>query len=195
MEKNMLKFNEDFIKNYDEDSDKGYIFEVDVEYPKNLHDFHSDLPFLPERMKINKCRKLVCNSYNQNNYVVHTRSLKETLDHELILKKVHRVIQFNQEAWLKEYIDMNTELRKQVKNNFEKYFFKLMNNSVFGRTMENIRKHRDIKLVTTDKRRNYLVSGPNYHTEKCFSECLLAIEMKNIKVKLNNPVYLGLSIL
>ena len=195
MEKNMLKFNEDFIKNYDEDSDKGYIFEVDVEYPKNLHDFHSDLPFLPERMKINKCRKLVCNSYNQNNYVVHTRSLKETLDHELILKKVHRVIQFNQEAWLKEYIDMNTELRKHVKNNFEKYFFKLMNNSVFGRTMENIRKHRYIKLVTTDKRRNYLVSGPNYHTEKCFSEYLLAIEMKNIKVKLNNPVYLGLSIL
>ena len=105
----MLEFNEDFIKNYDEDSDKGYIFEVDIEYPKNLHDLHSDLPFLPKRMKTDKCNKLVCNLYDKNNYVVHIRSLKQALDHGLILKKVHREIQFNQEAWLKEYIDMNTE--------------------------------------------------------------------------------------
>ena len=104
----MLKFNEDFIKNYDEDSNEGYTFEVDVKYPKNLHDLHSDLPFLPERMKINKCNKFVCNFYDKNTYVVHIRSLKQALDHGLILKKVHRVIQFNQEAWLKEYIDMNT---------------------------------------------------------------------------------------
>ena len=115
MERNVLKFNEDFIKDYNEDSDKGYIFEVDVKYPKNLHDLHSDLPFLPERMKINKCRKLVCNLYDRNKYVVHIRSLKQALDHGLSLKKVHRVIQFNQEAWLKEYIDMNTELKKQQK--------------------------------------------------------------------------------
>ena len=94
----MLKFNQEFIKNYDEDSDKGYIFEVDVEYSKNLHGFHSDLPFLPERMKINKCRKLACNLYDKNNFVVHIRSLKQALDYGLILKKVHRVIQFNQEA-------------------------------------------------------------------------------------------------
>ena len=107
--KNMLKFNEDFIKNYDEDSDKGYILEVDVKYPKKLHDLHCDLPFLPERMKINKCNKFVCNLYDKNNYVVHIRSSKQAL------KKVHKRIQFNQEAWLKEYIDMNTELRKQVK--------------------------------------------------------------------------------
>ena len=91
---------------------------------------------------------------------------------------------------------MNTELRKQAKNHFEKdYLFKLMNNSVSGKTMENVRKHRDIKLVTTDKRRNQLVSEPNYHTTKCFSEKLLATEMKKIKVKMNKPVYLGLSIL
>ena len=99
-------------------------------------------------------------------------------DHELILKKVHRVIQFNQEAWLKEYIDMNTKLRKQAKNDFEKDFFKLMNNSVFGKTMKNVRKRRDIKLVTTDKRRIQLVSEPNYHITKWFSENLLAIEIK-----------------
>ena len=152
--KDMLKFNEDFIKNHDEDSDKGYIFEVDVEYPKNLHDLHSDLPFLPERMKINKCNKLVCNLYDKNNYVVYVRSLKQALDHGLILKKVHRVIQFNEEAWLKEYIYMNSEWRKQAEIDFEKDFFKLINNSVFGMTMENARKHRDIKLITTDKRRN-----------------------------------------
>ena len=89
---------------------------------------------------------------------------------------------------------MNTELRKQAKNDFEKDFFKLMNNAVFGKTMENVRKHRDIKLVTTDKRRNQLVPEPNYHTAKWFSENLLAIEMKKRKVKMNKPVYLGLSI-
>ena len=99
---NMLKFNEEFIKNYDEDRDKGYIFEVDVEYPKNLNYFHSDLPFLPQRMKINKCSKLVCNLFDKNNYVVHIRSSKQALNHGLILKKVHGVIQFHQEAWLKE---------------------------------------------------------------------------------------------
>ena len=90
---------------------------------------------------------------------------------------------------------MNTELKKQAKNDFQKNFFKLMNNSVFGKTMENVKKHRGIKLVTTDKRRNYLVSQPNYHTSKWFSECLLAIDMKKTKVKTNKPVYLGLSLL
>ena len=90
---------------------------------------------------------------------------------------------------------MNTELRKQAKNDFEKDFFKLMNNSAFGKTMENVRKHRDIMLVTTDKRRNQLVSEPNYQTTKWFSENLLAIEMKKIKVKMNKPIYVGFSIL
>ena len=96
MEKNMLKFNEEFIKNYDEDNDEGYILEVDVKYPKNLHGLHEDLPFLPKRMKIGKCKKLVCNLYDKNSYVVHIRSLKQALNHGLILKKVHRVIKFNQ---------------------------------------------------------------------------------------------------
>ena len=94
---------------------------------------HSDLPFLPKRMKINKCSKLVCNLYDKNSYIVHIRSLEQALNHGLILKKVHRVIQFNQEALLKEYIHMNIELRKQAKNDFEKDFYKLINNSVFGK--------------------------------------------------------------
>ena len=113
--KNVSKTDEDFIKNYDEDSHEGYIVEIDVEFSKNLHDLHSDLSFLPERMKTNKCSKLVCHFYDKNKYVVHIRSLKQTLDHELILKKVHRVIQFNQEAWLKEYIDMNTDMKTSRK--------------------------------------------------------------------------------
>ena len=111
------------------------------------------------------------------------------------IEKVHRIIEFNQEAWLKPYIDMNTELRKIVKNDFEKDFFKLMNNAVFGKTMENVRKHRDIKLVTTDKKRSKLVSEPNYHMINLISENLSIIKMRRTKVKMNKPIYLGLSIL
>ena len=90
---------------------------------------------------------------------------------------------------------MNTKLRAEARNDFEKDFFKLMNNSVFRKTMENVRNHRDIKLVTTDERRNKLVSEPNYHTTKYFSENLLAIEMRKTKILMNKPVYLGQAIL
>ena len=159
----VTEIDEKFIKNYDEDSDKGNILEVDVKYPRKLHDVHSDLPFWPKRMKIDKCKRLVCNLCNKEKYVVHTRSLKQALNHGLKLKKVHRIFEFNQEEWLKPYLDMNTELRKIAKNDFEKDFFKLMNNAVFGKTMENVRKHRDIKLVTAVKKRSKLVSEPNYH--------------------------------
>ena len=117
--KNMSKIDEDFIKNYEEDSDKGYILEVVLNILK-IYMIYSDLPFLPERRKVNKCNKVVCNLCDKKSYFVHIRSLKEALNHGLILKKVHGVIQFNQEAWLKPYIDMNTELRKQAKNDQEK---------------------------------------------------------------------------
>ena len=189
------KIDEKFIKNYDEDRDKGYILEVDVEYPKRLHDLHSDLQFLRQRMKIDKCKKLVCNLHDKKNYVVHIRSLKQALNYGLKLKKVYRIIEFNQESWLKPYIDINTDVRKIAKNDFEKGFFKLMNNAVFGKTMENVRKHRDIKLATTDKNRSKLVSEPNYHTRDYISEDLSIVEMKRTKVKMNKPLYLGLSIL
>ena len=168
---------------------------MDVKYPKRLHELHSDLPFLSERMEINNCKNLVCNLFNKKKYVTHINSLKQALNHGLKLKKIHRITEFNQEAWLKPYIDMNTELRKDAKNDFEKDLFKLMNNSVFRKTMENIRKHRDIKLVTTDKKRSKLVSEPNYHTINLISEDLSIIEMKKSKVKMNKPIYLGLSIL
>ena len=139
-------------------------------------------------MEINKCNKLVCNLYDKNNYAVNIRSLKQALNHGLGFR---RVIQFNQKAWLKEYIDMNTELRKQAKNDFEK---DLINSCVFGNTVENLRKYRDIKLVTTDNRRNQLVSEPSYKTAKWFSENLEAIKMKKAEVKLNKPIYLEFSI-
>ena len=126
--KKLSKFDERFIKNYDENSDKGYFLEVVVKYPKNLFGLHSDLPFLPERKKIGKCNQLACNFHDKKNYVVHIKALKQALNHGLILKKVHRVIEFNKKAWLKPYIDINTELRKEAKNDFENDFFKLINN-------------------------------------------------------------------
>ena len=140
-------------------------------------------------MKIDKCKKLVCNLRNKK--ICCTYKIIKSLK----IKKIHRIIEFNQEAWLKPYIDMNTELRKVAKNDFKKDFFKLMNNLVFGKTMENIRKHRDIKLVTIDKRRNKLVSEPNYHKINYISEDLSIIEMNKAKVKMNKPIYLELSIL
>ena len=188
-------FTENLIKSYDENSDKGYIFERDVEYPKNLHKLHSDLPFLPERMKINNCTKLVCNIQDKENYPIHIVALKQALNHGLKLKKVHRVTEFRQEHWLKPYIEMNTKLRMQAKNDFEKDFFKLMNNSVFGKAMENVRNHRDIKLVTSDKRRSILASEPNYHSSKRISKDLMIMEMKKVEVKMNKPIYLGQAIL
>ena len=189
------KIDEDFVKDYNKNDNKGYILDVDVDYPSKLQNLHSDLPFLPERMIINNTKKLVCNLNDKKNYIVHINVLKQALDHGLKLGKVHRVTEFEQEAWLKEYIDVNTELRKKATNDFEKDFFKLMNNAVFGKTMENVRKHRDIKLVKTDKKRNKLVSEPNFHTMKLIDNNLAIIEMRNVKVKMNKPIYLELSIL
>ena len=146
-------------------------------------------------MKINKCSKLTCTLYDKENYVVHIRALKQALNKGLILIKVHKVIQFDQKAWLKSYIDMNTRLRKKAKNVLEKEFFKLMNNSVFGKTMENVRNHRDIKIVTTNKQRNKLASEPNYHTTKYISKNLLIMEMKKTEVIMNKPIYLSQAIL
>ena len=187
--------NEKLVKSYDKkNSDKGYILEVDVDYPSKLHKLHSDMPFLPERMKINKTQKLVCNLHDKKKYVVHINILKQALDNGLKFKKVHRVIEFNQEAWLKKCVDINTELRKKASNDFEKDFLKLMNNAVFGKTMENVRKHRDIKLIKTDCKRNKPVSEPIYHTMKLIQENISIIEMKKVKVKMNKPIYLGLSI-
>ena len=147
----LSRFNEAFIKNYNENNDVGYFLEVDVEYPKKLFSSHKELPFLPERRKLEKVEKLVCSIEDKEKYVIHIRALKQALNNGLILKDVHRVIKFNQEAWLKPYIEMNTRLIKEAKSEFEKDYFKLNKlSSVFGKTMENVKKHRNIKLVTTE---------------------------------------------
>ena len=125
------RIDEEFIKGYDENSNKGYVLEVDVNYPQELYDIHSDMPFLPERMVINKTKKLVCNLHDKKKYVAHVSVLKQPLNHGLKLAKVYRVIESEQEAWLKKYIDFNTDLHTKASNEFEKDFFKLMNNAVF----------------------------------------------------------------
>ena len=118
--KNTSQFDEDFIKNYNEESDERDFLVVDTQYLEKFHELHNDLPFLPERMKIEKIEKLVTNLHDKTENVIQIRNLKQSLNHGLILTKVHRVIKFNQKAWLKPYIDMNT---KKTKNNFEKDFF------------------------------------------------------------------------
>ena len=174
---------------------KGYLLEADAKYPEKLHDLHNDLPFMCEKMVINKVEKLVPNLYDKRKYVIHIRALNQALKHGLVLEKVHRVIEFNQRAWLKLYIDFNTQLRTQAKNDFKKDFFKHMNNAVFGKTMENIRKHKDIKLVTNKKSYLRNVMKPNFKSGVLFGENLMGCEMGKIKVVMNKPVYLGQAIL
>ena len=127
--KDTSQFDEDFIKNYNEESDEGYFLEVNVQYLENLHEFQNDLSFLPERMKTEKVEKFVANLHDKTGYVIHIRNLKQSLTNGLVFKKVHRVIKFNQNTWLKSYTDIKSDLRSY----FEKYFFKLMKNAVFGK--------------------------------------------------------------
>ena len=176
-------------------TDKGYLLEVDVSYPKELHDLHNELPFMCEKLEINGVEKLVPNLRNKRNYVIHIRALNQVLQHGLKLVKIHRAIEFVQSPWLKTYIDFNTRLRAAATNDFEKDFFKLMNNAVFGKTMENIRKHRNIKLVTTREMYLRTVMRPNFKSGVLFGENLMGCEMGKIKVVMKKPVYLGQAIL
>ena len=152
---------------------RGYLLEVAVEYPKELHENHNKLPFLAERIKIGRAEKLVPNFKHKKGYVVHIKALDQALKHVLKLKMVHRVIEFQQSRWMKTYIMLNTRLRKDAKNQFEKDFFKLMNSSVFGKTMENIRNHNNMKLVTSDEKYLKYVIKPNFKDGFPFSKhCL-----------------------
>ena len=175
----------------------GYVLEVDVKYPRELHDHHNDLPFMYEKIRVkgptgagavpHGIEKLVPNLHDKKKYVIHVKALKQALDHGLVLERIHRVIQFKQSAWMKEYIDFNTRLRTVANNNFEKDFYKLMNNSVFGKMMENIRKHKDIKLV--NNKEDYLkqVMKPNFKGGVLMGENLMSCEMGKVKVKMNKP--------
>ena len=156
----------------------GYIFEVDLEYPQSLWEAHNDYPLAPERRKINKINKLISSFHTKKKYVVHYRNLKQYLEMGLILKKVHRGIQFYQSEWMKPYITKNIELRKEAKNDFEKDFFKLMNNAVFGKTIENIRKRQNVELVDNRKKALKLSTKPNFDRVTIFDEHLVAVHMK-----------------
>ena len=121
-------------------------------------------------MEINGVEKLVPNLRDKKSYVIHIQALNQVLQHRLRLDRIHRAIEFYQLPWLKTYIDFNTQLRTAATNDFEKEFFKLMNNSVFGKTMENIRKHRNIKLVTTEEKYLCTVMKPNFKSGVLFGE-------------------------
>ena len=172
------------------------ILEVDLEYPEELHDLHNDYPLCPERVECDHgVKKLIPNLRHKNNYVIHYKNLMQCLRLGMKLKKIHRGIKFIEAAFLKPYIDKNTSLRAIAKNNFEKDFFKLMNNSVFGKTMENIRNRVNVKLVDSGEQLKKLTAKPNYYSRKIFNENLVSVHMKKTSLTMNKPVYLGMSIL
>eukprot|EP00438_Fugacium_kawagutii_P027037 Skav201248 [mRNA] locus=scaffold3106:102205:103722:- [translate_table: standard] len=191
------KLSENKILDYTDDDDVGYILEVDLEYPKEIHDLHKDYPMAPEIMSIRdeKTNKLVLNVMDKKRYVLHISALKFYLQHGLKLKKVHRAIKFQQANFLKPFIEFNTEKRKQAKNDFEKDLFKLMNNSVYGKTMENVRNHLDYELVSTAERFQKCVNKPTYRNRHIIAEDLVGVEKDFATVKLDKPIYMGMSIL
>ena len=185
-----VRINRDEILELATRTDKGYILEVDVGYPKDLHNPHNDLPFMCERREINSVEKLVPNLYDKKNYVIHIRALDQGLSHGLCPDRIYRSIEFDQSAWMKPYIDFNSQLRTKVTNDFEKNFFKLMNNTIFGKTMENIRKHGNIVLIMNRESYLHTVMKRNFNSGTLFSENLMDCEMEKIKVVMNKPLYL-----
>ena len=172
------------------------ILEVDKHYPKELHDKHNDYPLCPEKVKCkNGVEKLIPNLRDKTKYVLHYKNLIQCLDMGLKVTRIHRGIKFVESEWMKPYIDLNTNLRAKAKNNFEKDFFKLMNNSVFGKTMENIRNRVNVKLVNTEEKLRKLVAKPNFKSRKIFNENLVSVHMKKTSLTMVKPVYLGMCIL
>lgn len=171
------------------------ILEVDMEYSTDLHDLHNDYPLAPESITIKKVDKLVPNLNDKKNYVVHYENLKLYESLGLKITKIHRGIKFEESIWLRKYIDLNTSLRTKATNDFEKDFFKLMNNSVFGKTMENIENRVDVRLVTNESEAIKLGSMPNYKRRTLFDENLIAVHTKKTKLVYNKPIYLGMCIL
>ena len=176
-------------------SSKGYIFDVDLLYPNHLWEKHNDYPLAPEPIKVDGVEKLICHFKPRNNYVLHYKNLKQYLNMGLKLKAVNRAISFKQSPWMEPYIRKNTELRKATDNSFEKDFFKLMNNSVFGKTIENIRKRQSIKLVDNRKTALNLSKRPNFERVTIFDKNLIAVHMKKTEIYFNKPVYVGQAIL
>ena len=179
----------------DAEGDIGYILQVDLEYPKELHNAHNDYPLAPENITINKIDKLTPNLNNKTKYILHLKNLQLYLSLGLKLTQIHKMLAFDQKDWMRPYIDLNTSLRTASKNDFEKDFFKLMNNSVFGKTMENIRNRVDIRLVNGEKQAEKLASEPTFEGRTIFCKNLAAVYMKRVKIKFDKPIYVGFCIL
>jgi hypothetical protein len=206
-------FDNDFIMSLDDCGKRGYYFVVDLDYPNELHDHHNDYPMAPENIKgeyspliknilkkhnakEDSTSKLITNLRSKRKYGIHYRLLKFYIAHGLVLKKVHTAISFKQKDWLKSYIDFNTRMRAQSNSKFEKDFFKLMNNAVYGKTYENVRKRRDIKLCTSAKQAQRLFNKPKYKDRTIFKDDeLIAVEMFKSLIKYDKPIYLGIVIL
>ncbi|KAL4090133.1 hypothetical protein QTP88_025032 [Uroleucon formosanum] len=178
-------------------SDRGRIYEVDVKYPVDLHDKHNDLPFLPENRipEGSKVKKLMATFEKKENYIVHYRNLQQAIANGIIVEKVHRVLEYSQSAWLADYIQLNTEMRKNARNAFEKDFFKLMNNAVFGKTMESKRKQMKLELVSCERRLQKLINKTTFKHCIRYSDNLNAVELENKIIKFDKPIYIGFSVL
>ena len=204
------------IADHPADDPEGFILEVDLEYPEDLHNAHNAYPLAPEHMVVQKkwmseyqhnslgvgvaptdVEKLVPNLRNKDRYVLHYRNLQLYTSLGMHLTKVHRALRFEQSPWMEPYIRMNTELRKKAASDFEKDLYKLINNLVFGKTMENLRKRVDVKLVRSneeDKLRR-LIASPAFARANIFDDDLAAIQVHKSNLVLNRPVYVGMSIL
>ena len=205
------EINKLYLDSISENSSIGYFLEVDLEYISKLHDFHNDYPLAPEKLeigsdmlsdiadkygiKVGRVSKLVPNLRDKRKYIIHYRNLWLYLSLGMKLSKIHRVIQFKQSNWLKEYIDFNTEKRKNSKNSFERSFFKLLVNSIYGKCMENIRKIINVKLTNNSKDYTRYVSKPNFISQKIFSRDFVAIYQIKSVLTLDKPIYVGFSIL
>ncbi|XP_071054997.1 uncharacterized protein [Onthophagus taurus] len=191
------------IYNTEDDSEKGYVFEVDLEYPEAIHDEHNDLPFCPERIVPpgSKNAKLIANLENKTKYIIHNVNLKQCIKFGLKLTKIYRVLEFKQSNWMRSYIDFNSDKRAKAKNEFEKNHYKAMNNIVYGKTMENVEKRVDIRLVTHWECRHKkpgveaLIAKPNFKSSKIFCDNLIAVQLNVAEVRYCKPLYVGFSIL
>ncbi|XP_076384059.1 uncharacterized protein LOC143261653 [Megalopta genalis] len=180
------------------DSPVGYILEVDLEYPQEIHDAHADLPYCLIHEVVTLQKKLLTTLSDKNRYVLHYRYLQQCLRYNLKLKKIHRILKFEQSCWLRRYIDLNTRLRANANNDFSKNLFKLMNNAVFGKTMENVRNHVNVKLLSRWSGRHgakHLIARPNFHSCTVFSEDFVAVQMNQFSIKFYKPIYIGMSVL
>lgn len=211
------KFTSEYISTISDTNDTGYIIEVDLEYPSDLHDVHNDYPLAPENLvvtgdmlseyntkflkekelKHTNCGKLIPHLGMRTNYICHYRNLKLYLSLGMILKKVHKVLAFTQSPWMKEYIDINTSKRAVANNKFEKDYYKLLNNSVFGKMMENVRNRIDYSLinVSEEKKLQKMWNCPSFKSQRHINKDILGVERFNKKVELNKPIIVGLCIL